>query len=125
MHMRMITLPALILQLSLGTVCMMQLAHAAMPQETHEQSMEAYTGMHDARSTAEAPAESADCGSGECLMHAAPAETKELGLTTTPDVVHRVTMLPVWQHQREDSFKSHPSTAPPFLLYTQTIVLRC
>lgn len=126
MVLRKFSLLAFLVQISLGNICMMQMASAKemdMPSMQHEAHCENCSP--DMSSDDENSMDGMDCGSGHCLMH---AKTTETAATQGVNPLATATLPPspeviIFSAVTEENLP--PSTAPPDTPFnTNKVVLR-
>jgi len=125
MRLRHLSLLAFVLQITLGDICMMEMASA------HEMDMEPMHGTHcencspDTDAGKEMPMQNMDCDSGHCLMHVSTEEPTAFQLSSPSS---SATLPPSPAETYRDTGivqEQPPSTAPPDAPYTtHKIVLR-
>jgi hypothetical protein len=127
-HMQLLTVSALVMQLALGNVCLMSMAHAQMPQEMEMAYMNAPDAdcEHCAHETPAETEEKSNCANGHCFIDALP--TDQLGFEISPlSFSVALSHIPDALPSVVETVSHRPqSTAPPEnIVLTKTIVLRC
>jgi hypothetical protein len=123
---------ALGIHFAAGNLCLMQMAHAAMPMQTMGAEMETMMSHMEkcdhcvkVSTVSELPAERTDCAGGHCLMHASTGESfTQRGLAPVI-AINTPSFLPVSSSSAAIPPQPHSTAPPGVILSTKTVVLRC